>query len=100
MTTLVRSRPGVKPTRRSARPPAPFGAGLIETSGPGPAGPLDCRTLPTIYGAGLTPAEADRVNGARNRARAAYAQDCPDAPASEVEGVARRAATDELRRTL
>jgi hypothetical protein len=56
--------------------------------------------LPTIYGAGLTAVEFDRVNGARNRAHAAYARDCPEASLAECDRVARMAATDALRRVL
>jgi hypothetical protein len=59
-----------------------------------------CSTLPTIDGAGLSRDELFRINGGRNRARAAYATDCPDASPGELDRVAAAAARDELRRLL
>lgn len=91
-----RGRP-VFPIRHTPRPVAPFAAGIEPV---GPHTPIDQRPLPTIYGAGLTEEETRRVTGARNRARAYYARECPDASDTELERVARLAATDELRRAL
>lgn len=56
--------------------------------------------LPTVHGAGLDQSERFRLNGAFNRARVAYARDCPDADAIELDRVAKLAAADELRRLL
>ncbi|WP_422928592.1 hypothetical protein [Singulisphaera sp. PoT] len=86
-----------KPTRRSDRPARPFGEGLEER---GLSCPIDQRPLPTIQGVGLTCEESRRINGARNRAFAEYASSCPEATLIECEVVARKAATDELRRAL
>lgn len=74
-----------------------FAEGIEEV---GRHSPIDQRTLPTIGGLGLTEEENRRVNGARNRARAAYAAMAPEASEADLDRVARLAATDELRRTL
>ncbi|WP_422930867.1 hypothetical protein [Singulisphaera sp. PoT] len=97
MTIMTRTRPTVKPTRRSPRIDRPFGEGLEER---GLCCPIDQRPLPKINGQGLTSEEFDRVNRAKNRAWHAYAVDCPEASLPECDVVARKAATDELRRLL
>ncbi|WP_406699168.1 hypothetical protein V5E97_09845 [Singulisphaera sp. Ch08] len=71
-----------------------------QTARPGRSTPIDSRTLPAIDGSGLTIQEWFRVNGCRNRAKAAYAVDSPMAEHDEIEYVGRKAAQDELRRTL
>src|SRR5689334_4695373 len=83
----------------------PISFALEAAAAPTPAPPATSRPpdvceLPTIRGAGLSRDEMFRVNGARNRARAAYARDCSDASPGELDRVADRAATDELRRLL
>ncbi|WP_422928588.1 hypothetical protein [Singulisphaera sp. PoT] len=97
MTIMTRTRPMVKPTRRSPRIDAPFAEGLEER---GLCCPIDRRPLPTIDGVGLEAGELARLGRARTRAMAAYAKDCPFADRAEVECVGKKAATDELRRLL
>lgn len=91
--------PPAKPTRIAPRPADDFAAG-ITTDKPGRCTPIDQRTLPTIEGAGLTTEEFRRVTGAENRARAAYAEGCPEASFAECHRVGVLAAKDELRRAL
>ena len=97
MTIMTRTRPMVKPTRRSPRIDTPFAEGLEER---GLCCPIDRRPLPTIDGVGLEAGELARLGRARTRAMAAYAKDCPFADRAEVEYVGKKAATDELRRLL
>ena len=97
MTIMTRTRPMVKPTRVAPRREAKFAEGLEER---GLCCPIDRRPLPMINGQGLTSEEFDRVNRAKNRAWHAYAVDCPEATLPECDVVARKAATDELRRLL
>jgi len=87
----------VRPVRVTPPSTEPFGSGLEEH---GLCCPIDQRPLPTVDGVGLTKEEAWRVTGAENRARAAYAHDCPEATLLEIDHVARKAAMDELRRLL
>jgi hypothetical protein len=56
--------------------------------------------LPNIYGRGLTRAEDNRINRARNNARANFGIANPDCPMSEVDRAGRDAAAAELRRVL
>lgn len=125
MSILTRSRRQSKPVSQP-RPSAPFGAGLLDNPaleprvdlleltaeeremlyGPLESIPIDddepgpCSRLPRIDGHGLSMAEWTRMNGARNRSRAAYAVSVPDADAIELDRVATAAARDELRRLL
>lgn len=87
----------VRPVRVSPRSAEPFASGLEEH---GICCPIDQRPLPTVDGVGLTSEEFRRVTGAENCAWAAYAFDCPQASLIEIDHVARKAATDELRRVL
>src|SRR5689334_20423012 len=90
MSILSRTRRTITPARKSPRPAERFGVGLE----------VDTCPVPAINGAGLSLDEYFRVNGARNRARAAYAADCQDASPGELDRVADAAAGDALRSVL
>lgn len=83
----------VEPSRpASSKAPEPIVTPL-------PLPPNTC-ALPQINGNGLVLDELFRINGARNRARSAYAADCPAASSAELDRVAAAAARDMLRRVL